>query len=107
MTSKHAMRALCPFGLDHIEVEIGFTFLKGAPAQGPSYSSGGQPADPDEVALVYAKAVENTLDDLMNCALSKWAEDYLADEGFNEALEVAASDYEAGREFAADLRADR
>lgn len=107
MTSKHTMTALCPFGLDHIEVEIGFTFLKGSPAQGPSYSSGGEPADPDEVELVYVKATGNTLDDVMRCILDRWAEDYLADEGFSEACEQAASDYEAGREFAADLRADR
>ncbi len=107
MRSKHTMTALCPFGLDGIEVEIAFTFRKGAPEQGPSYASGGQPADPDEVELIYVKPIKHTLDDLMSCMLSRWAEDYLADEGFSEALEQAASDYESAREYADELRRDR
>lgn len=43
-----------------LEIEIGITpislficydFIRGAPEQGPSYASGGQPADPDEVHI--------------------------------------------------------
>ncbi len=93
------MAALCPFGLDAIEVDICFTYLKGAPAQGPSYSSGGQPADPDEIELVYVKATKHTLDDSMNCMLAKWAEEYLADDGYSAACESAETDYEYADEM--------
>ena len=33
------------------EVQVRFTYLPGAPEQGPSYASGGQPAEPDEVEI--------------------------------------------------------
>jgi hypothetical protein len=32
-------------------IEIVFTYLPGAPAQGPSYASGGQPAEPAEISI--------------------------------------------------------
>jgi hypothetical protein len=107
MTSTHTMLAYCPFGVGEIEVKICFTFRKGAPAQRPSYASGEQPADPDEIELVYAKATLHALDDFMACMLAEWAEVHLSEDGLTAALEQAASDYEAAREYAADLRADR
>ena len=41
------------------EVECTYTVTWGAPAQGPSYSSGGQPADPDEIEVTIT-AVDGT-----------------------------------------------
>lgn len=99
--SKHTMKAVCPFGLDGIEVEIKFSCLFGAPEQGPTYASGGQPADPDEVELI-SVTYANSINDEMAKMLEEWAVEYLADEGFARAIEEAAAD-----KLGADLRADR
>lgn len=84
-----------------VEVEITFSFLQGAPEQGPSYASGGQPADPDEVELVkavrlcngkpapfdgaFADLEQGQLDDLA----TTWLE---SDEGYSIACTVAMED---------------
>lgn len=104
--TTHKMKAVCPFGLDGIQVEITYTFLKGAPEQGPSYASGGQPADPDEIEFVSVHYA-NSINDEMAKLLEAWAVEYLADEGFADAIENAAGKYEDAREYAAELRADR
>ena len=41
-----------------VEVEVSYTVLWGAPEQGPSYASGGQPADPDEIDDIRLEKVE-------------------------------------------------
>lgn len=114
-TTKHKIKAVWMQDAEcdsaDVEVEITFTFLKGAPEQGPSYASGGQPADPDEIEFVSAKAVLGLAGSpyplLAQNALDHWARDWLQEDGFAEALEVATSDYAAAREYAAELRADR
>lgn len=94
--SKHTMTAICPFGLDGIEVEIKFSCLFGAPEQGPTYYSGGQPADPDEIELI-SVTYANSINDEMAKMLEAWAVDYLADEGFHEAVGIAADDRHSRR----------
>lgn len=46
MTAKYTLTAYCPFGLGEIEVDIVYTYSRGRPARGPSYASGGEPAEP-------------------------------------------------------------
>lgn len=104
MKSKHKVRTIY-YGANHgndIEVEITFIFLKGAPAQGPSYASGGQPADPDEIEFVSIRELNGS--ELRHPGLEEWAMRWLAEDGFNKALEEAASDLEAQREQAMEDR---
>ena len=112
--SQHKITATWVFDADlgaEVEVEITFEFRKGAPAQGPSYASGGQPADPDEIEFISAKAnvlSGDAFDDLRQAALNEWARGWI-ESGENDAeiyAEVEADD-ERGREFAAELMADR
>lgn len=53
MTTRYTYAATLSWGGDtptaELEVECSYTVSWGAPAQGPSYASGGQPADPDEI----------------------------------------------------------
>lgn len=65
----------------------------------------GYPADPDEVEFVSVSP--GSSDDLVQQALEDEAQTWLSSEGYDAALEVAAEDHEAAREYAADLRADR
>jgi hypothetical protein len=65
----------------------------------------GYPADPDEVEFVSVSP--GSSDDLVQQALEDEAQTWLSSEGYDAAIEVAAEDHEAARDFAADLRADR
>jgi hypothetical protein len=47
MARSHTVTAEHTFD---VEIGLSGTFCPGAPEQGPSYASGGQPADPDEIA---------------------------------------------------------
>lgn len=117
--THHKLTAVIPHGDPdlgaEIECEITFAFLKGAPEQGPSYASGGQPADPDEIEVVKVVHLVNgkpspfygVYADLEQAALEDMASEWLQEDGFAEACEVVASDDEAAREYAAELRAER
>lgn len=102
--SKHTMKAVCPFGLDGIWVEINFSFSPGSPAI--LYGDAPQPADPAEIELI-SVTYADSINDAMAKMLEEWAVEYLADEGLVDAMEEVASDHEAAREYAAELRADR
>jgi hypothetical protein len=61
---------------DEILMCVEYTYTPGAPEQGPSYASGGQPADPPEVEIVNCwnqatgKAAELTREDhALTCEL--------------------------------------
>ena len=106
--TTHRMKALCPFALDAIEVEITYTYLPGAPEQGPTYSSGGQPADPDEVEFVSVGHAASLLSPPLQKMLDEWAIEYLAsDDGFAAAVDHAEDDESAARERAAEYRRER
>jgi len=104
--TNHSIKASYCVTSIKVEVLISFTFLRGAPAHGPSYSSGGQPADPDEVELVGVKVPMPLSQEYMD-GLTAWAEEWLTGEGWAEVMETVASDDEAAREAAAELRMDR
>jgi hypothetical protein len=79
------------------EYEITFTFLDGAPEQGPSYAHGGQPADPDEIEFVSVKPVIGVVDagaftDLAQKDLDDWATDWLQEDGFGAAVSLATDE---------------
>jgi hypothetical protein len=117
--TQHKMIAVIPHGDPDIgaevECEIVFSFFKGAPEQGPSYASGGQPADPDEIELVRVRPIiggkpseyGGAYADMEQSSLEAIAEDWLLEDGFADACEVVASDDADAREYAAELRADR
>lgn len=87
--TKHKARTWLTFYADPSDnyqrpVEIAFTYTPGAPAQGPSYASGGQPADPPEIDIeaVYFIGADQ-IDDGNECqygALPDWMVEKLADD---------------------------
>lgn len=116
MTTKHKLWATIPHGDPdigaEIECEITFTFLKGAPEQGPSYASGGQPADPDEIEFVSAAPMVSGKYYDAGATHLEWlddlARDWLeSDDGTAEAYATVRDDDDAAREYAAELRAGR
>jgi len=86
MSTKHIVTAYCPFGLGEIAVDIVYTYTPGRPARGPSYASGGEPADPPEVEFVSAALPEGTLNPHHQTMLVEWAEEWLAAEGYDTAV---------------------
>lgn len=92
------------------EQEITFEFRKGAPEQGPTYASGGQPADPDEIEVISITpgAGDNgAFSDIADKMLHDEAEDWLCSDGYDAAIEIAAADHADALDRADDLRADR
>lgn len=92
------------------EYEITFEYRKGAPEQGPSYASGGQPADPDEIEFVSitpGAGDQGGFSDIAQRWLEDEARDWLETDGFDKAMSIVIADQDAAREYAADLRADR
>ena len=81
--SRHTMRAYCPFGLGHIAVSIDYTYTRGTPADRIN------PADPDEVELIAVAAQGYNLSPWMQGMLREWAEEYLADDGRDAAIDNA------------------
>ena len=70
----------------------------------------GYPADPDEIEFVSiapGAGDHGVFSDMAQAGLEDAAQDWLASDGYDAALEVVAEDHEAAREYAADLRADR
>ena len=121
MSTTHKLIACIPHGDPdlgaEIECEIAFTYLKGAPEQGPSYYSGGQPADPDEIEFVsavqlvngkpvprYHSAFQAMHDELIADLARDWLE---TEDGVSEAMATVAADDDEARERAAELKADR
>lgn len=85
----HTLTAYCPVGLGEIEVEITYRFTPGRPARGPSYASGGEPADPPEVEFISARS--KVKDDFVKAMLVEWAEEWLAsDDGWDKAVDRAS-----------------
>ena len=85
--STHTLTAFCPLGLGEIAVEITYRFTPGRPARGPSYASGGEPVDPPEVEFISASS--KVSDDFIKAMVTEWAEEWLGDDGFDEAVDNA------------------
>ena len=94
MTSKHTLTAYCPlwFAGDEIEVEITYTYIAGRPARGPSYASGGEPADPPEIEFVSATVTGSTLGKALQDKLNDWAEAWVTGVGWDDAVSHAVDE---------------
>ena len=102
MTHPHAIAACYqPPEEDAPEIEctIYFTFIRGYPATGPTYWSGGEQACPAEVEFHH---VEPTSPDIV-----AWAADYLQGEGYDDACEIATEDMMPDPDAAYEARRDR
>jgi hypothetical protein len=93
------------------EQEITFEFRAGRPAK--MYLRNGDPgypADPDEIEFVSISpgaGDHGAFSDIAQAQLESEADTWLSSEGYDAAVEIAASDAADAREYAADLRADR
>ena len=98
--SRHVIDAECeitfrPAGLQDDEtvypkLEITYRFSKGSPATGPSYESGGEPADPDEIEFISAKLIDGDGTRPTQQQINEWAEEWLqSDYGYEKACELA------------------
>lgn len=70
-------------------IKIDYTWLPGAPEQGPTYACGGQPADPDEVELMRAVLVNGDGLAPTQEQIDEWAQNWLDDKGYDRAIENA------------------
>jgi hypothetical protein len=115
--SKHTIIAVhavkfTPAGCSEIEeanvaMEIRFSFTPGRPATGPSYASGGDPADPAEVEIDSVELRDGDgIEPYDQKQLEEWAQDWLDDEGYDLCCAAAAEDRAADRERAAEMRAE-
>lgn len=93
------------------EQEITFEFRAGRPeVRTLRNGDPGYPADPDEIEFVSISpgaGDAGVFSDLAQQSLEDEAQNWLCSDGYDAALEIAASDHEAAREYAAELRADR
>lgn len=115
MSSKHTITTelevtVTAYGIDpetfYPEVEITFGYLAGYPETGPSYSSGGEPAAPDEIevhsiTVVSAEGIEMP---------PEWwrekAQDWLDDKGYDAARDKVRDDEESRAADWADMARD-
>lgn len=92
MARRHTYATTISFGGDtptaELEVEFSYTVVWGAPEQGPTYASGGQPADPDEIDDIKVVSV--------NERPSGWSE-YQSDADVAETLIEALSEDDYAR----------
>lgn len=89
MTTKHTLTFYFPFGLSEVDVEVAYNYTPGRPARGPSYASGGEPADPPEIEFISAVLKGAKLDKALQDKLNEWAEDLLAGDGWDDAVDYA------------------
>lgn len=93
------------------EYEITFEFRAGRPeVRTLRNGDPGWPADPDEVeflSITPGAGDHGVFSDMAQNSLEDEAQNWLSSDGYGAALEIAAADHEAAREYAAELRADR
>ena len=69
-------------------IEIEFDYRKGCPERGPTYASGGEPADPAEVELIGAKLINSDGVTLTPEQIEEMAADWLNGVGYDRALDA-------------------
>ena len=91
-----------------IEVALEYTVHPYVPAKGPSYASGGQPAEGgcvDEVWFKGAKWTGKPSADALPPDIPEWLEDWIVAEVESDGLYDEAMEFELGaREYAEDMR---
>ena len=92
MATKHTLTFFFTFGLRETGVDVTYNYTPGRPARGPSYASGGEPADPPEVEFVKAVLTGAKLDKDLQERLDEWAEDLLQGDGYDDAVANAEDD---------------
>ena len=98
-----------------IDVEVEYDFTPGRPERGPSYSSGGEPADPPEVEVVNIWVLGdkgNALFALHTMCLTQAVTKILLGKNYEDTLitnggEAMADMADEAAERRADLRKDR
>lgn len=108
--SKHTINWLRSGSVDGLDWEdeqtITFEFRPGRPeVRTLRNGDPGWPADPDEVEFVSISP--GASDDLVRQSLEAEAETWLSSEGYDAAIEIAASDHEDARERAEAARIKR
>jgi hypothetical protein len=91
------------------EYEITFEYRPGAaPIIHPADNADpGYPAEVEFVSISPGASDVGAFTDLAQRDLEDWADNWLQTDGYDEALAIVAADDERGREYAAELRADR
>lgn len=106
----YKVKTTAPFCHDGMEVTVTFNHRPGRPAvRYLRNGDPGYPADPAEVEFVSAEPEPGvTLPAALKRDLDDWCDNWLADdEGHERALDAVAADDDRGREYAAELRAER
>ena len=120
MSSTHTINATIPVGDPDlgaaIEARITYTFHGRVAEQGPTYASGGQPAEGAVAGWMSAVAIEDgkpapyggAFADLEQSTLDSIASEWLeGDEGQAQAIEQALDDLQAAEDDADERRAEQ
>lgn len=114
--SKHTITTelevtVTAYGIDpekfYPEVVISFGYTPGCPETGPSYSSGCEPASPDEIEVHSVKILNAEGLDMPPDWWLERAQDWLDDKGYDAAREVANADCEPDPDYERDRRMER
>lgn len=104
--SKHHITAIHDPDGDETEVRIHFVLHPYVPMRGPSYASGGEPEEP--ASIEFDSVQMFVLGQWVDAPkLDEWAEEYLQDEGLDDAMTTAHDDHVADQEYSAEARAER
>lgn len=70
-------------------LDIEFEYQAGRPATGPTFWSGGEPAEGAELDLIHVTLIDGDGLDPTDAQLAEWAEDWLNDGGYDRACQLA------------------
>ena len=70
-----------------LRVCVKYTYIRAVAEEGPSYASGGQPAEPAEIEIIEASIVDDD-DEVMGLLFDKWWEP-VRDANFDGLIETA------------------
>ncbi len=90
--SRHTIRAEVDVGETCVKLDIEFQYHPGTPQRGPSYASGGEPAEGPELEFLHATLIDGDGLDPSPAQLQEWAEDWLDEEGFDAACDLACDE---------------
>ncbi len=92
--SRHIIRAEVETnGGACVKLDIEFQYHPGTPQRGPSYASGGEPAEGPELEFLHATLIDGDGLDPSSAQLQEWAEDWLdSDDGHDAACDLACDE---------------